>query len=60
MNNKSQDSIQFERKSEQVQDIIDRMPTGWTVWLFSILSVLIIVVCILSFVIRYPVLLMEK
>ncbi len=44
----------MDKKSEQVQDIIDRMPTGWTVWVFSILSVLIVVICILSFIIRYP------
>ena len=42
------------KRSEEVQDIIDRMPTRWTVWLVLIISVLITVLSILSFLIKYP------
>lgn len=42
------------KRSEEVQDIIDRMPTRWTAWVVLIISVLIAVLSILSFLIKYP------
>lgn len=43
-----------DRKSEEVQDIIDRMPTRWTWWVAGIVSVLMAGVIIMGFVIEYP------
>lgn len=42
------------KRSEEVQDIIDRMPTRWTAWVVLIISVLITLLSILSFLINYP------
>ena len=44
----------IEKKSEEVQDIIDRMPTRWSAWVALIIFVLMAVVIILSFIIKYP------
>ena len=41
-------------KSEEVQDIIDRMPTNWTRLVTLIMTGIIFVMLILSFVIKYP------
>lgn len=41
-------------KSEEVQAIIDRMPTYWVKWVVLCVSVLIAVLIVLSFVIQYP------
>ncbi|MDD6437905.1 MAG: HlyD family secretion protein [Prevotella sp.] len=41
-------------KSEEVQDIIDRMPTNWTRLVTLIMTGIILVMLILSFVIKYP------
>lgn len=41
-------------RSEEVQDIIDRMPTGWCWWVFGIVTILIITMFTLSIVIHYP------
>lgn len=43
-----------EQKSEEVQDIIDRMPTRWTWWVAGILFVLMTGVVAMGFVIEYP------
>lgn len=44
----------IERRSEQVQDIIDRMPTGWTYLVALVLCVLIAMLMGLSFLVSYP------
>ena len=41
-------------RSEEVQDIIDRMPTGWCGWVVTIVATLIVVLLTLSCIIRYP------
>lgn len=41
-------------RSEEVQDIIDRMPTGWCGWAVAIVATLIAVLLTLSCIIRYP------
>ena len=43
-----------EIKSEEVQSIIDRMPTKWSKYVVVITSILIVVVFIMGFVIKYP------
>ena len=43
-----------DRKSEEVQDIVDRMPTRWTAWTALVISVLMLVVFALSCKIEYP------
>ena len=43
----------FER-SEEVTDIIDRMPTGWTRLVVGIVSVIMGIALTLGFVIKYP------
>lgn len=40
-------------RSEEIQDIIDRMPTNWTVWTASIAAFLLVVLFALGFVIEY-------
>lgn len=42
------------QKSEEVQAIIDRMPTYWTKWIALCVFVLMGVVVLLGFVIQYP------
>ena len=41
-------------RSEEVQDIIDRMPTRWTLWTAIIVSIFVSIMLYLSFVIEYP------
>lgn len=41
-------------RSEEVQDIIDRMPTYWCKWVFGIMVALLSVMVVLSIYIRYP------
>lgn len=41
-------------KSEEVQAIIERMPTDWTRWIAICVGVLIATVLLLGFVIKYP------
>lgn len=43
-----------DRKSEEVQDIVDRMPTRWSAWTALVISVLMLVVFALSCIIEYP------
>jgi len=43
-----------DKKSEEVQDIIDRMPTYWTWWVAGVLSVLMAGVVVMGFLIEYP------
>ena len=40
--------------SEEVQDIIDRMPTGWVGYVTILTGVFISVMLALSFIIKYP------
>lgn len=42
------------KRSEEVQDIIDRMPTRWTLWTVMVITILVSVMLFLSFVIEYP------
>lgn len=44
----------IESRSEQVQDIIDRMPTGWTSLVVLVVSILIAILTIISFLVSYP------
>lgn len=44
----------LEQKSEEVQTIIDRMPTYWTKWIALCVSVLMAIVILLGFIIQYP------
>ncbi|HBG40388.1 MAG TPA: hypothetical protein DDW85_03100, partial [Porphyromonadaceae bacterium] len=41
-------------KSEEVQAIIDRMPTYWTKWVALCVGILMGVILLLGFLIRYP------
>ena len=41
-------------KSEEVQAIIDRMPTYWVKWVVLCVGVLMSVILLLGFLIRYP------
>lgn len=41
-------------KSEEVQAIIDRMPTYWVKWVVFCISILVAVLITLSFIIQYP------
>lgn len=52
--NKEAKTNESERRSEQVQDIIDRMPTGWTTLVVIVLSVLITTLAVISFLVSYP------
>lgn len=47
-------NTETDRKSEEVQDIIDRMPTRWAAWVALIISVLMVIMFTLSFIIKYP------
>lgn len=52
------DSIQQEEKlverSEEVQSIIERMPTNWTKWVALCVGILMGVIILLGFLIKYP------
>ena len=48
------EEIAVEHKSEEVQAIIDRMPTYWVKWVVLCVAVLISVIFILGFAIKYP------
>lgn len=39
---------------EEVQDIIDRMPTRWTGWVALVVAIIFVALIILGIVIRYP------
>lgn len=41
-------------RSEEVRDIVDRMPTGWGVKVVVVLSILIVLLTGISFAIKYP------
>jgi hypothetical protein len=47
-------NIVVENKSEEVQAIIDRMPTYWVKWVALCVIVLMAILIILSFIIQYP------
>lgn len=44
----------MERRSEEVTDIIERMPTGWTRLVVAIITMIVVVMLSLGFVIKYP------
>lgn len=44
----------MERRSEEVSDIIERMPTGWTRLVVAIITMIVAVMLSLGFVIKYP------
>ena len=41
-------------RSEEVTDIIERMPTGWTRIIVTIIMIIVIVMVSLGFIIKYP------
>ena len=41
-------------RSEEVQDIIERMPTRWTFWIASIVSLIMFATIFMSCIIKYP------
>jgi multidrug efflux pump subunit AcrA (membrane-fusion protein) len=47
-------SEDINKRSEEVQDIVDRMPTDWTTWVTVIMTVIVAVMTFLSIVIKYP------
>lgn len=44
----------LDRRSEEVTDIIERMPTGWTRIVVTIIMIIVIVMVSLGFIIKYP------
>lgn len=42
------------RRSEEIQDIIDRMPTGWTRYVTAIVILFVAVMLVLGCLIKYP------
>lgn len=44
----------IDRRSEEVTDIIERMPTGWTQIVVTIIMIIVIVMVSLGFIIKYP------
>lgn len=44
----------IEKRSEEVTDIIERMPTGWTNLVVIIITAIVLVLTTLGFVIKYP------
>lgn len=44
----------LEKRSEEVADIIERMPTGWTKLVVAIITVIVVVMLTLGCVISYP------
>lgn len=45
---------EIEKRSEEVHDIVERMPTRWAAWTALVVTVLMGVVLALGFVIEYP------
>lgn len=43
-----------EKRSEEVQDIVERMPTRWAAWTALVVAILMTVVTVLAFIIEYP------
>lgn len=43
-----------DKRSEEVADIIDRMPTGWTRLVVAIIMVIVVTMVTLGCVIKYP------
>lgn len=48
------DQDEISRKSEEVQAIIDRMPTYWVKWVALCVGILMCVIVLLGFLIQYP------
>ncbi len=44
----------LEKRSEEVSDIIERMPTGWTTLVTTVITVIVLVMVTLGCVIKYP------
>lgn len=49
-----QDTAKEESRSEEVADIIERMPTGWTNIVVAIITMIVFVMIVLGFVVKYP------
>ena len=49
-----EDSNLSEEKNEEVQAIIDRMPTDWVKWVMIIIGLFMALVIVMGFVIKYP------
>lgn len=47
-------TLTMTKRSEEVQDIIDRMPTYWCWWVAGLLTSLLTVLLLLSYHIKYP------
>lgn len=48
------DKLARENRSEEVNDIIERMPTGWTKLVTAIVTAIVLVMVALSCIIKYP------
>ncbi len=46
--------ISTDEYSEEVQDIVDRMPTRWCFWVVGIMLTIVMVFLTLAWIIRYP------
>jgi len=51
---KNEEKILTEKRSEEVQDIIDRMPTHWAARVAAIVALLMAAVVVMGFIIEYP------
>ena len=54
MDQNNEEKILTCKRSEEVQDIIDRMPTHWAAWVAAIVAVLMAVVIVMGFIVEYP------
>jgi hypothetical protein len=54
MDENNEKKILTSNRSEEVQDIIDRMPTHWAARVAAIIAVLMTVVIVMGFIIEYP------
>ena len=54
MDENNEEKVLTGKRSEEVQDIIDRMPTHWAAWVAAIIAVLMAVVIVMGFIIEYP------
>ncbi len=54
MDQNNDEKILTGKRSEEVQDIIDRMPTHWAAWVTAIVAVLMTVVIVMGFIIEFP------
>lgn len=52
--NTARQDIAEEPRSEEVADIIERMPTGWTNIVVAIITMIVSVMIVLGFIVKYP------